>query len=219
MLFRHDSRRRYVVNLGGICNLTVLPAGATQQQVLGWDLGPCNLLLDGLVRRLFANVRVDDRGKLARQGVADGYLETALQARGLIHTGPQRSLGRENLDAAFFDWLNEQKPAHCNGHDVLASAVTAIARTIAMATAAAEGGEVVLAGGGVNNGALVDAIRAEADGHHRILLAEELGVPIQGREAAAFAVLGALCADGVPIGVEHITGSRGAGRAGCWVYP
>ena len=219
VLFRHAVRRRYVVNLGGICNVTVLPGGAKAGQVLGADVGPCNLLLDGLVRRLFENVTVDDCGQLAARGTAHDFIYDALMQRGLVHVEAGRSLGREDVDAAFFDWLLRQKPVGCENEDVLASAADAIARTIAMATAAAEEGDLVLAGGGVHHAFLMSRIAKHIDGRHAVMTSDELGMPTQAREAAAFAILGALSADGVPIGVQRITDSRGAGRAGAWVYP
>lgn len=219
VLFRHATRRRYVVNLGGICNLTILPGGAEAGQVLGQDVAPCNLLLNGLVRRLFENLAIDDRGQIASRGTLDGFVYDALLQRGLVHVEAGKSLGRENLDAAFFDWLLHRKPSRCRSEDVLASAADAIARTIGLATAAATSGDVILAGGGVHHDFLVDRIGKYVAGRHRVMTSEELGMPTQAREAAAFAILGALSADGVPIGVQRITGSRGAGRAGCWVYP
>src|SRR3989442_9649699 len=52
LLFRHPSRARAVVNIGGICNLTYLPAGGTLQSVRAFDTGPGNMVVDGVVRHV-----------------------------------------------------------------------------------------------------------------------------------------------------------------------
>ena len=78
--------------------------------------------------------------------------------------------------------------------------------------------DVVLAGGGAKNPVLVQRLRAVMKGQ-AVMLSDELGFPVDARESAGFAVLGALCRDGVPITLPQITGATTPGVAGRWVFP
>jgi anhydro-N-acetylmuramic acid kinase len=99
-----------------------------------------------------------------------------------------------------------------------ASAVSAIAATIADAVGEHHVDELILAGGGARNRALV--ARLTEMSNVPTMLSDDLGVPIEAREAMCFAVLGALCADGVPITLPRVTGCREpAPISGVWCRP
>ncbi|MHC5002661.1 MAG: anhydro-N-acetylmuramic acid kinase, partial [Planctomycetota bacterium] len=99
--------------------------------------------------------------------------------------------------------------------DLPATAVAAVAARIAEVLGDEPADEIVLAGGGVRNAALVGALAASTA--PPVVLADAAGVPADGREAAAMAVLGALCADGVPVTLPSVTGCRApAPLAGSW---
>lgn len=102
--------------------------------------------------------------------------------------------------------------------DLLATAVDAIGATIAAAVVEHHPGELILAGGGCRNVALVNAITRHSDKPTRP--SSDLGVPIDAREALEFSILGALCADGVPITLPQVTGCRKpAPLSGVWSWP
>jgi 1,6-anhydro-N-acetylmuramate kinase len=224
VLYRDPAHTRVVVNLGGICNLTILPAGAAPDAIDGYDAGPCNLLIDGVVRALFPGQTFDRDGALAGSGEAGGCFREALHAhpwwqQRSAQTGRRRSTGREDFDDA---WLHEVIARQCadmRPQDVVASAVGAVAGLVADAARAGGAQQIILAGGGSHNRALVAGIGRLAAGWAQVLRSDDLGIPVAAREAVAFAVLGALSQDGVPITLPRVTGANQPGRAGAWVYP
>lgn len=206
-----------VVNLGGFCNATILRAGVLASgwpDVRGFDVCPCNQLLDGIARRLLHRA-FDEDGAEAMQGeVHDRALEDLLGVLIAI-ARPGRSLGTG--DEAL-EWISRWR-AHASPRDLAATACDGIAERLADATREASGGLVLLAGGGAKNRRLVRAIESSIGG--RVRATDDLGLPGAYREAAHFAVLGALTQDGVAI-----TPGRDANgvavpgpRAGAWVFP
>ncbi|MEM7681877.1 MAG: anhydro-N-acetylmuramic acid kinase [Planctomycetota bacterium] len=245
-LFTHRvGAERYVVaNLGGVCNLTwagtagdpksagepgsahpVIAEGSST--VFGRDVGPCNLLLDGLSAALFGRA-YDEDGRLAQRGAArPAWVE---RLRGSIDRAcaGHGSLGREQFSPGYASSLARDllggSPDTARESDrcaVLASAVDAAAQRIVEACGAHPpwiGSPWVLAGGGVRNAALVSAIRQAAGVRGAgVRISDELGVPAEAREAAGFAVLGAMSLDGVPITHGGLTGADRPGAAGAWV--
>ena len=210
VLFRGEEPRS-VVNLGGFANITTLPAesgiaAADIDRIGSGDVCPCNLVLDRLARGRLGKP-FDHDGAAALAGTPDDAIAEQLASRLSAPAG--RSLGTG--DEA--PWLDEAT-AKLKPSDALATACDAIGRAIARGLPP---GDVVVAGGGTLNLALVRAIERHLGGAVR--KSDDLGVPIQSREAAAFAVLGALADDGVPVSLPRITGSATQGRDGQWILP
>ncbi len=199
-----------IVNLGGFCNVTVLPgAGIPPSEIRGFDVCPCNHLLDTIARKLFF-VPYDEDGKRAAAG--RWQEDSLVDLEGVLASlaGGKRSLGTG--DEAL-EWVSRWR-AHVEPSDLAATACEAIGHSVAGRVKPAE--RVFLAGGGTKNAALVSAIRANT--------AARVSVPPSGvadcREAAAMGVLGALCQDRVPITLPRVTGVREpAPVAGVWCYP
>ncbi len=222
ILFRSAAEPRTIVNLGGFCNITVLPAvaegggaeSAALDHITGADVCPCNHLLDAVARRCL-NSPYDPDGRHAAAGRADSAALDDLAQR-LAHIARSgRSLGTGDELTA---WIDGHAP-RLAGSDLSATACAAIARTIVAAAAPAPGTRLVLAGGSTRNLALVGAIRA-AHAAGQVCLSDELGTPGAYREAAAMAVLGALCQDRVPITLARVTRVQApAPIAGHWVLP
>ncbi len=217
VMFRHPQRDRLIVNLGGISNVTHLPAGGSLDQVRGADIGPCNLLIDGVVRRLCPDRPYDMDGQIAARGRIDLEVFDLIEQHPAIRSQTKRSLGREDFDDSWIDGLVESLVSRLSIADIVASVVDGAARLIGMSPLAMAD-EVILAGGGARNPVLVDRVR-EALAGKPVLLSDELGVPVEARESAGFAVLGAMCEDRIPISLPQITGSDGPGVAGHWVFP
>lgn len=217
VMFRHPDRDRLIVNLGGISNVTYLPASGSPRQVQGADIGPCNLLIDGVVRRLYPDRRFDTDGKIAKDGRID------LEVFGLIERHPAitgqatRSLGREDFTDSWISDLVDKLSGRLTPADIVASAIDTVARLIARSPLA-RARDVVLAGGGARNPVLTGRLRELLAGQ-AVMLSDEIGVPVEARESAGFAVLGALSRDGVPISLPQITGASDPGVAGHWVFP
>ncbi len=214
VLFRHGSERRAVVNLGGFCNVTVLPGGHDATRVAGGDVCACNQLLDGVARRALGT-DYDRDGARAMGGTAVPKAVTALATMLELQAKSGRSLGTGDELGAWLDRHGANLPPE----DLARSACAAIARTISRAIASRWDGvqRLVLAGGGTHNRALVDELTGRAG--VPVVTSDRLGVPSSMREAAAMAVLGALCQDRVAITIPGITGVERAPIAGSWTLP
>jgi len=216
ILFRHPEKSRVIVNLGGFCNMTVLPKNNDAYDtsaIDGFDLCACNLVLNA-VARMALDKLYDEGGEAALKGSIDEELCTSLYEKLAVQRETERSLGTG--DEAI-DWVVEHvgKVAPC---DLAASAAMGIAICIGNELNRIQPDEAIFAGGSVKNEALMTAIRKATDVPIRI--SDEVGVPIMVREALAMSVLGALCADGVPITLPQVTGCDNPPPvAGVWSMP
>jgi len=207
VLFRQPDTRRAIVNLGGFCNASIVTPEL--DGVLGFDVCACNQVLDAVARAALG-APCDEDGRAARSGRSDHDAAEALRAALDGQRSARRSLGTGDEAEA---WVIEHKD-RLSGADLAATAVAAVGDCIAAAVGAHDVRDVVLAGGGARNRALVDAIRNGTTG---VVLSDQLGVPVEAREALAMAVLGAMCADGVPITLPQVTGCCApAPVAGTW---
>ena len=219
VLFRGPEPRA-VVNLGGFCNVSLLPAAALDDAeagprgVRGMDVCACNQVLDAAARRALGQA-FDEGGGAALRGHADDQARAELAGILAGQAGAGRSLGSGDEAGA---WVSRHA-VRLGPEDLLRSACAAIAGTIAAALP--RGARAILAGGGAHNRCLADLL-AERLGEP-VRTTADLGVPVGSREAVAFAILGALCQDRVPITLTGVTGSRGGAGAGpvsgCWAYP
>ena len=206
VLFRQAGTRRAVVNLGGFCNATIVTPAL--DDVVGFDVCACNQVLDAVARETLA-APYDEDGRAARSGQPDGPAAAALRAALDRQRSAGRSLGTGDESEA---WAVEHKD-HLSGADLAATAVAAVGGCIAEAIRGHDVDDIVLSGGGARNQALLDAIGRATS----VVLSDQLGVPVEAREALAMAVLGAMSADGVPITLPQVTGCRApAPVAGTW---
>ena len=210
ILFRHQTQSRAVVNLGGFCNISRLPAcqdaRAGLGSVRGFDVCPCNHWLDHAARERLGEA-CDLGGAAASRGRVDDSYCQMLSARLEQLSGEGRSFGPGD-DAL-------PMPASLSPEDTLASIVHAIAGRIARETAGVDA--VLLAGGSAANSTLVSAIGDACAAP--VSDTASVGIMPAAREAVAMAVLGALCHDGVAVCLPQITGAEGSAVAGSWVFP
>ncbi|MCC6679531.1 MAG: anhydro-N-acetylmuramic acid kinase [Phycisphaeraceae bacterium] len=201
VIFR--ARAECVLNLGGIANVSVLAADPAD--VRGRDVGPCNLLIDGLCQRLFGKP-FDRNGQCAAQGGVRTEAVNMVLAR-IEKVAAGQSLGREQFNDAWLDELVTALRNRFSPADALRSAIEAVATVIAGSLV----GRSIVAGGGLHNPTLLAALHGQYAG--QLVEIDELAIAPEGREAMGFAVLGALSQDSVPI-----TSPQSA-RAGVWAYP
>ncbi|HET8569150.1 MAG TPA: anhydro-N-acetylmuramic acid kinase [Candidatus Limnocylindria bacterium] len=195
-----------LLNLGGIANLTLLPTRRADDAI-AFDTGPANMVSDALVAT--AGERHDEGGARARRGrVREGALAKAMTHPFFARRAP-KSCGREEFGAPFARSLL----IACDGDvdDAVATAVALTARTIAGALAretpvGVSWRELVVAGGGARNPALVDAIR-EAVAPLAVRPIDDHGIPSEAREALAFAILGVYRWRGLPNTLPSCTGA------------
>lgn len=217
VLFRSPDKPRAIINLGGFCNITILPAGddhASIDSIRGFDVCSCNQLLDAISRST-SGEPFDEGGQMATSGFPDESLRAALELLLRWQRDKHKSLGTSD-DVR--PWVSQQLEMY-EGPAMAATAVRALANVIADSIEMCDVQEVFLAGGGTHNLALVGEIMSAFDGANVSPL-DQLGVQVSAREAVCMAVLGALCADGVPITLKHITHARETpGVAGTWTGP
>lgn len=209
LLFRDRSRSRAVQNLGGIGNVTWLPAGAPADRVVSFDTGPGNMLIDG-VARLSAGRQRDEGGKFAARGRADDRLLSELLSDPYYGESPPKTTGREKFgDAYAKDVVDRGQDLGVGAEDLLATVTMLTARSIAGAYRRFLGrvDEVIVSGGGVHNKTLVSMIAKEV-APAPLHISGEYGLDPDFKEAVAFAVFGALTAWGEPSNLPAATGAR-----------
>jgi anhydro-N-acetylmuramic acid kinase len=217
LLFREVPGAWAVVNLGGFCNITVRAAGPAPGEpidpgaITAGDVCACNQVLDAIARRLM-NSPFDAEGARAAAGTVHEEALEDLDGIFVSQARAKRSLGTGDEVG---EWISRFR-ARVSAEDLAATACEAIGSAIARR--AGNAGRVLLAGGGVRNAALVAAIGSCCTAP--VSTTDAHGVPAAYREAAGFAVLGALCQDRVPITLPQVTGvASPAPVAGAWVYP
>jgi anhydro-N-acetylmuramic acid kinase len=219
-LFRHATKNRLLMNLGGIANITALPAGCDAGGVLAFDTGPANMVIDAAMQRLFQ--KSFDRGGIvaARGRVMEGVLEELMRAK-YFAALPPKSCGREEFGSAFAGrFVMMCECAGARKQDVVATATAFTMETILDAyrrfcwphfgqrAPLAKATEVIVAGGGARNSTLM---RRLSEGFAELGVSatttESLGLAIEAKEAAAFALLGWLTWNGLPGNVPAATGA------------
>lgn len=219
VLFRRKDRGRALQNLGGMGNVTFLPAGGENdgpQGVQAFDTGPGVALVDGAARRASRGREPWDLdGARAARGRPDEAVLEELLEDPFFREPPPRSTGRERFGEEYLDGLVGRLDPGTTGEwdDVLATLTELTARSVARSyrdfLPAGGVDEVVLTGGGARNPTLVRALEKELAPLPVRTGAVALGMDPDAREAAAFALLAWAHLQGVPGNVPAATGARG----------
>ncbi|MGD0599127.1 MAG: anhydro-N-acetylmuramic acid kinase [Terriglobales bacterium] len=216
------AQNRIAQNVGGIANLTAIPAGASLRQVVAFDTGPGNMVIDAVMEELFAQ-RYDRDGKVAASGrVLDGVIAQLLRAH-FFRQKPPRTAGREEFGREYVGRFLRI----CRGAskaDVVATATALTARSIADAMqrfvvtrfwARRRDHEMIVSGGGAKNPTLMAMLRDEIAplgiGLH---FSDEFGLPAEAKEAVAFALLAQETWHRRPSNVPSATGAKRAAILG-----
>lgn len=219
VFFRSAVRDRLMVNLGGFCNVTLIPATPDERslenairRIRGCDVCACNQVLDAVARHRLG--RPCDRG--GARALA-GQVERRSFGK-LVELLRRQALGRRSLGTGdeLAGWI-ERHASRLSPCDMARTACAAVADVIAGQARRWRAQELILAGGGVKNAALVQELGAHSG--IPVLECGALGVPATHREAAAMAVLGAMCEHFVPITLPQVTGVSKPPLSGCWVWP
>lgn len=211
LLYSSNDEWRLLQNIGGIGNLTVVPPNGELSGVRAFDTGPGVVLIDYLVRKLYPRMRYDERGAIARSGLADTGVIRTLMRDPYFSQSPPKSTGREYFGASFADRLMEMLGPSARSADVIATAVALTAESIGDAVRRfvdAPVREVVVSGGGARNESLVDALRITL-APRRVTVFDELFYDGEAKESVAFALLGYLHLAHEAGNVTGATGARG----------
>jgi anhydro-N-acetylmuramic acid kinase len=212
ILFAHKRLTRAVQNIGGIANVTFLPAGGAAEDLLAFDTGPGNMITDGLVRLMTKGKQQYDRnGDWAAKGTFDPIVLRELMSHPFLRRRPPKSTGREVFGQAFCQDLYKKATAKkIRPEDLLATATAFTAASIADAYRRflpATPDQVILSGGGCRNRTLVKMLRTFLDAG-TILTTADFGIDPDAREAVSFAILGWATIRGIANNVPAATGAR-----------
>ncbi|HET7458384.1 MAG TPA: anhydro-N-acetylmuramic acid kinase [Gemmatimonadaceae bacterium] len=215
LLFAPEHGWRALQNLGGMANVTVVPArGAAVEAVRAFDTGPGVAVIDAVVRRLLPELPYDVDGRLGRAGAPIDAVVDELLAAPYFASPPPKSTGRELFDRAYVDRflaLCRASQPEAREEHIVATAVALTARSIGDAYrrfVPEPLGDVLLSGGGARNPTLVDAIGRELAPRH-VRRFDDVYFDGEAKEAVAFAFLGRLHLAGRAGNVPSATGARG----------
>jgi anhydro-N-acetylmuramic acid kinase len=202
------SESRLILNLGGIANVSWLPAGASPEDVIAFDVGPANALLDGVVQtRSGGEVRFDRDGAQAGSGDPDSALLESLLDDDFLRRAPPKSTGRERYGLAEAEALSRQWTGA--DADLLATLVAFTAESVARACREFLGAvpdRILAGGGGVRNETLIAALSERVG--CRVEPMDAVGVPADAAEAMAFSLMGRNALLGIPNHLPRTTGAR-----------
>jgi anhydro-N-acetylmuramic acid kinase len=187
LIFLHSPEKdRLVTNIGGITNVTYIPKSGDHDQVIAYDTGPGNMIIDTLAQRWFDRP-YDNDGEIAKSGRVNEDVLQSFLAHPYFVLDPPKSTGRELINSDFlprFSHLLNAIPAE----DLVATATELTARTLSDASnKLGMPVELVLSGGGAKNGYLVERIQAQLQHGSSVVLSHELGIDAQAKESIAFA--------------------------------
>ncbi|MGE5572000.1 MAG: anhydro-N-acetylmuramic acid kinase [Bacteroidota bacterium] len=224
VLFRHPTKSRIIQNIGGIANPTVLPAGAGLDKVQAFDTGPGNMVIDGVVKRLFrGKLSYDKNGDIARRGRVNDLLLSELMRHPYVLRKPPKTTGREVFGEHFIQSvLDRARELSLSNEDLVATVTAFSAESIAynyrqfvLPTTPID--EILLCGGGSHNKTLVGFLEERL---HSVPIktVEVCGIPVDAREVVAVGVI----ADSTMLGhsgnVPSASGARRRVVMGC-IFP
>jgi anhydro-N-acetylmuramic acid kinase len=211
-IFRSKSKGRIVQNIGGIANLTAIPADANPEDLVAFDTGPGNMVIDRLMQLLFKK-SYDRGGASARKGsILQPVLEWSLESA-YFKLKPPKTAGREEFGSEFAEaFLHRCGRAAKADVIATATALTAVSMARALQRFVLDRGKYrdwVVSGGGTKNAALMDMLAKEADSLGLWLKhSDDFGIPSQAKEAVAFALLAYQTFNGLPGNVPSATGAK-----------
>lgn len=212
--FRHPRRTRVALNIGGIANISIIPAGARLDDVIAMDTGPGNMVMDALAAHATnGRLRYDRDGRMAARGHVNRPLLNHLMRAPFYRRRPPKSAGREEYGAEFVARLLATG-LPTNG--LLATAAALTAATIAQAIqrfSPTPVHDLIASGGGARNPFLMAQLAAFLPGV-RMATSSEFGLDAHAKEAIAFALLAYETWRKRPSNVPTATGARYAAVLG-----
>ncbi|MBG9855008.1 anhydro-N-acetylmuramic acid kinase AnmK [Bacillus wiedmannii] len=223
ILYRHPTKNRLLQNIGGIGNVTIIPSHLSDKNVIAFDTGPGNMVIDEMCQRLF-QLSYDQNGKIAKQGVIVDEILTYCMNHSFLKMNPPKSTGREQFGEEFVSELLKRYERHSKENIVM---------TVTMFTARSivhqykefilpyyEIDEVILGGGGSYNRTLVEMIRnGLKEEKCALFLQEDIGYSSEAKEAIAFAILANETHHRNPSNVPSATGAKQSVVLGNITFP
>lgn len=216
VMFAHPKRGRVLQNIGGIANLTAIPAGATASAVVAFDTGPGNMVIDALAQQLL-NKRYDRGGEVAAHGKVLAPVLAEMLRNSYFNLKPPRTAGREQFGREYaLKFLKACSRISDKPEDALASATALTAETIARSYESfvlprmkKHAVDYIVSGGGARNATLMAMLAARIEPLGcELATSEGFGMPAEAKEAAAFALLAWQTWHRLPGNVPAATGAE-----------
>jgi anhydro-N-acetylmuramic acid kinase len=227
LLYRHPRIGRVALNIGGIANVTVIPAGAKPGEVFAFDTGPGNMIIDALVRHFtHGREKFDRNARLAGRGRVVSELVNSLLKESYFRQRPPKSAGREQFGEAYAQrFIAWDKKHHSRPQDLIRTATALTSLSIIDAwhrfiAPRAKISQLIVAGGGAHNPLLMAQLSAALAGVE-VIPSSAFGVPEDAKEAFAFAILAYETFHGRAANLPAATGARRTAILGkvCYAPP
>ena len=226
LLFADPQKTLLMQNIGGIGNVTVLPANASLDQVYAFDTGPGNMIIDGLVSQLYAPMTMDAGGEIAARGQVIAELLNWMQQDEYYTMPLPKSTGRERFGQQYVaQILAIMKVNHWRAEDVIATATYLTAWSIADSyeryiRPQHQAQQLLIGGGGSYNKTLLRDLQQQfAPYQVQVLTQEDIGGHSDAKEAIAFALLGYYAINRMPNNIPGVTGASRSVIMGKVSYP
>ncbi len=211
ILFGHNWLSRAVQNIGGIANVTFLLRGCKQDDIIAFDTGPGNMVIDSIIRFISGGKkRFDPAGKMAAQGTVNKQLLNEMLRHPFLRRHPPKSTGREEFGSDYANRIYRKAAQQGLSDFCLVATVTAFtAKSIALAYhkfLPTMPDKVILCGGGSHNSTLVEMLRSELP-NVKMLSTEDFGISVDAKEAVSFAILAWATIKGLTNNVPRATGA------------
>jgi anhydro-N-acetylmuramic acid kinase len=224
LIYSDSKIGRIVQNIGGIANLTAIPANSNAEDVMAFDTGPGNMVIDALMDQLFKQP-YDHHGKIAASGQVIDKVVVSMLHNSFFLRQPPKTAGREEFGREFVaNFL--RACGRSAQQDIVATATALTARSIAGAlrrfviSKRSKFGEFVVSGGGTNNPTLMAMLANELRALGlEMRFSDEFGVPSGAKEAIAFALLAYQTWNRRPSNVPSATGAKRMAVLGKVCYP
>ncbi len=223
LLYRDDKVGRIVQNIGGIANLTAIPGGAAPEDVIAFDTGPGNMVIDALTSRFFGKA-YDRDGRIAASGTVLENVVGSIMREPFFRRKPPKTAGREEFGREFVRTFIKACGRR-EKRDILATATALTARSISGAIKQfvlplGGFGEFVVAGGGAKNGTFMKLLSEELKPLGlKLRHSQEFGLPSEAKEAVAFALMAYETWNRRPSNVPSATGAKRLAVLGKVSYP
>jgi anhydro-N-acetylmuramic acid kinase len=209
LLFRSEETARALLNIGGIANITYLGKSCRAGDVLAFDTGPGNMIVDQIMKQLFQK-DFDFNGEIARSGKVQGDIIDMLMKDEFVRMGPPKSTGRERYGSLFVSsFLSRYEDRRKEDLVATVSEFTAMAvyaNYLLFLKPKGDVEEVFVSGGGSHNSLIMESLQ-----HHfavaKVRGADDLGISTDAKEAICFAVLANETLSGNTSNLKQVTGA------------
>ena len=223
IIFRSMNLDRAIQNIGGIANVTWMPKGGGLDDVIAFDTGPGNMVIDALIEEMTGGrARMDVDGEIASRGDVNMELLNYMMKHPYLSLKPPKTTGREDFGWKFTGRvLKKALNMGLSWEDIIATATYYTAKTISEAYGnylPRKPNEIILGGGGSRNKTLVEMIR-ELNPDAKVSLHEDYGIPAQAKEPLIMTILANETLSGNPSNVPKATGATGRAILGKIILP